>query len=392
MSPIAQKTLFELTQDGLVIGNKLKPLYPDFDVSAFVSDVRKEMQNQTIYNITNAIGKVLRHHLPQYYPAALSILMEYIKIESPSTPSKNPTPDVELSLRPISHFLSLYGLEDIKASLGAFGQLSKYLCTNGGQIREFIIQHPEVCFSQFGEWIKDENPNLRLFVAAAICMRGTWQKWLRPYISDLQPILDLLDQLYTDPDERVREHVAKDMRDIIKDFPELGYTTLIRWNQDSSKETKKLVHQALKYQLKVGDERAYRLLDLEVPSKLGKPNIKLIELKCKLSSHPINEPFQFFFSYTNESEDDQTILTYYIICYKRLTGHITRKRYRLSQRKLKPKQQVGYDKALFPLPSLKQYHDGKAGLGWHRLELEINGEVIDGFDFDVVAPIKRKTV
>ena len=57
MSPIAQKTLFDLTQDGLVIGNKLKPLYPDFDVSAFVSDVREEMQNQTIYNVTNAIGK-----------------------------------------------------------------------------------------------------------------------------------------------------------------------------------------------------------------------------------------------------------------------------------------------------------------------------------------------
>ena len=389
MSPIAQKTLFDLTQDGLVIGNKLKPLYPDFDVSAFVSDVREEMQNQTIYNVTNAIGKVLRHHLPQNYHEALSILIEYVKIESSTTSSKNTSTEVELSLRPISHFLSLYGLEDITASLNAFGELSKYRCTRGGQIREFIIQHPEECFSQFGEWIKDENPNLRLFVAAALCMRGTCQKWLRPYISDPQPILNILDQLYTDPDERVRELVAKDMRDIIKEFPEIGYTTLKKWKQDSSKETQKLIRQALKYQLKVGDERAYKLLDLEVPSKLGKPNIKLIALKCKQNPHPINKPFQFYFSYTNESEDDQIILTYYIICYKRLTGHITRKRYRLSQRKLKPKQQADYEKSLFPLPSLKQYHDGKAGLGWHRLELEINGEVIDGFDFDVVAPIKR---
>lgn len=388
MSQIVQKTLFDLTQDGLVIGNKLKPLYPDLNISAFVSDVRKEMQNQTIYNVTNTIGKVLRHHLPQNYSEALSILMEYVKIESPSTPSKNPSPEVELSLRPISHFLSLYGLEDFKASLHAFGELSKFRCTRGGQIREFIIKHPDECFRQFGEWVKDENPNLRLFVAAALCMRGTWQKWLRPYISDPQPILNILDQLYTDPDERVREHVAKDMRDIIKDFPEIGYTTLKRWNQSCSKETKNLLRQALKYELKVGDERAYKLLDLEVPSKLGKPYIKLIELKCKQSLHPINEPLQFFFSYMNKSDNDQTILTYYIICYKRFTGHITRKRYRLSQRKLKPKQQVDYEKTLFPLPSLKQYHDGKAGLGWHRLDLEINGDVIDGFDFDVVAPVK----
>ena len=299
MSPIAQKTLFDLTQDGLVIGNKLKPLYPDFDVSAFVSDVRKEMQNQTIYNITNAIGKILRHHLPQNYHEALSILMEYVKIESPKTPCKNPTPEVELSLRPISHFLSLYGLEDFKASLHAFGELSKFRCTRGGQIREFIIKHPEACFSQFGVWVKDENPNLRLFVAAALSMRGTWQKWLRPYISDPQPILNILDQLYTDPDERVREHVAKDMRDIIKEFPEIGYNTLKQWNQTSSKETQKLLRQALKYQLKIRDERAYKLLDLEVPSKLGKPIIELIALKCKQNQHPINEPFHFYFSYTN---------------------------------------------------------------------------------------------
>lgn len=390
MSPITQKTLFDLTQDGLVIGNKLKPLHPEFDVSAFVSDVRKEMQNQTIYNVTNAIGKVLRHHLPQNYQDALSILMEYVKKETTKTPSKNTTPELELSLRPISHFLSLYGLEDITTSLNAFGELSKYRCTRGGQIREFIIQHPDECFRQFGVWAKNENPNLRLFVAAALCMRGTWQKWLRPYISDPQPILNILDQLYTDPDERVREHVAKDMRDIIKEFPEIGYATIKQWNQGSrSTETQKLLRQALKYQLKIGDERAYKLLDLEVPSKLGKPKIKLIALKCNQNPHPINQPFQFYFSYTNESENDQSILTYYIICYKRLTGHITRKRYRLSQRKLKPKQQVDYEKSLFPLPSLKQYHDGKAGLGWHRLELEINGEVIDGVDFDVVDPIKR---
>ena len=385
MSPIAQKTLFDLTQDGLVIGNKLRPLYPDFDVDTFVSDVPQEMQNQTIYNVTNAIGKVLRHHLPRNYPEALSILMEYVKTEFPTTPSKNPTPDVELSLRPISHFLSLYGLEDFKVSLEAFGELSKYRCTRGSQIREFIIQHPEKCFIQFGEWVKDGNPNQRLFVADALCLRGTWQKWLRRYISDPQPILNILDKLYTDPDERVREHVAKDVRDIIKDFPEIGYTTLKRWNQDSSKETKKLIRQALKYQLKVGDDRAYKLLDLELPSELGKPKIKLIALKCIQSQHPVNKHFQFFFSYTNESEDDQTILTYYIICYKRVTGHITRKRYRLSQRQLKPKQQVDYEESLFPLPSLKQYHEGKAGLGWHRLELEINGEVIDGFDVEVVA-------
>ena len=43
-----QRTLFDLTQDGLVIGKKIQRIYPEFDVSAFVSDVRTEMEGQTI--------------------------------------------------------------------------------------------------------------------------------------------------------------------------------------------------------------------------------------------------------------------------------------------------------------------------------------------------------
>ena len=51
---------------------------------------------------------------------------------------------------------------------------------------------------------------------------------------------------------------------------------------------------------------------------------------------------------------------------------------------------VDYEKSLFPLPSLKQYHEGKAFLGWHRFELEVNGDVLDGFDFEATAPKAKR--
>ena len=34
--------------------------------------------------------------------------------------------------------------------------------------------------------------------------------------------------------------------------------------------------------------------------------------------------------------------------------------------------------------------DGKACLGWHRFEVEVNGDVLGGFDFEVIAPKDRK--
>ena len=384
-----QRTLFDLTQDGLVIGEKIQRICPEFDVSAFVSDVRTEMEGQTIYNVTKAIGRVLRQHLPENYSDALAILMEYVEIEAPPEPTRHLTAEVETSLRPIVHFVSLYGLADFDVSLDAFGELSKHRCTRGGEIRAFIIKDADRCFERFGEWVTDENANLRLFVAASLCTRGTWQQWLRPFIPDPQPILALLETLKDDPDVRVREQVATDMRDIVKDYPEAGYATLERWGQDGKSETQKILQQALKYQVKIGDERAFKLLGMGAVPKLGKANIALTELVPERQTLPIDEPFRFSFNLLSESDAEQTILTYYAVAYKRPTGHITRKRYRLSQRKLKPRQRVDYEKSLFPLPSLKQHHDGKACLGWHRFELEVNGDVLGGFDFEVTAPKDR---
>ena len=157
-----QRTLFDLTQDGLVIGKKLQRIYPEFDVSAFVADVRTEMEGQTIYNVTNAIGRVLRQHLPQDYADALAILMDFVEMEAPPEPTRNPTPEVETSLRPISYFVSRYGLADFDASLDAFCGLAKHRCTRGGDIRAFIIKDADRCFERFSEWVKDENANLRL--------------------------------------------------------------------------------------------------------------------------------------------------------------------------------------------------------------------------------------
>ncbi len=387
-----QRTLFDLTQDGLVISEKIQRIYPEFDVSAFVSDVRTDMVGQTIYNVTKAIGRVLRQHLPQDYSDALAILMNYVKMEAPPEPARHPTAETETSLRPIAHFISLYGLADFDASLDAFYELSKHRCTRGREIREFIIKDPNRCFERFSEWVTDKNANLRLFVAASLCTRGIRQKWLRPFIQDPQPIFALLEILKDDPDARVREQVATDMRDIVKDYPEAGYATLERWGQDGKVETQKILKQALKYQVKVGDERAFKLLGLGAVPKLDKAHIALIELKPERQTLPINETFDFSFSVQSESDAEQTILTYYAVAYKRPSGHITRKRYRLSQRKLKPRQRVDYEKSLFPLPSLKQHHDGKACLGWHRFELEVNGNVLGGFDFEVTTPKDRKSV
>ena len=98
-----QRTLFDLTQDSLVIGKKIQRIYPEFDVSTFVSDVRTEMEGQTLYNVTKAIGRVLRQHLPQNYSDALAILMTYVGIEAASKPTRHPTAEDDFQQNSCRH-------------------------------------------------------------------------------------------------------------------------------------------------------------------------------------------------------------------------------------------------------------------------------------------------
>ena len=90
-----QRTLFDLTQDGLVISEKIQRIYPEFDVSAFVADVRTEMKGQTICNVTKAIGRVLRQYLPQDYSDVLAILMDFVESEVPPEQTRHPTAKTE---------------------------------------------------------------------------------------------------------------------------------------------------------------------------------------------------------------------------------------------------------------------------------------------------------
>ena len=115
-----QRTLFDLTQDGLVIGEKIQRIYPEFDVSAFVADVRAEMEGQTIYNVTNAIGRVLRQYLPQDYADALAILMDFVETEAPPEPARHPTDETETSLRPICSFYQSLRVSGFRRISGRF--------------------------------------------------------------------------------------------------------------------------------------------------------------------------------------------------------------------------------------------------------------------------------
>ena len=72
--------------------------------------------------------------------------------------------------------------------------------------------------------------------------------------------------------------------------------------------------------MKIGDKRALKLLGLGTPAELGKAQVTLLELKPERETVPINDEFCFSFSLQSEADEPQTILTHYVVSYKRPTG------------------------------------------------------------------------
>ena len=95
-----QRTLFDLTQDGWVSGKKIRRIYPEFDVSTFVSDGDGGVDT---LQRDEAIGRVLRQHLPQNYSDALAILMTYVGIEAASKPTRHPTAEDDFQQNSCRH-------------------------------------------------------------------------------------------------------------------------------------------------------------------------------------------------------------------------------------------------------------------------------------------------
>ncbi|MBI1925383.1 ankyrin repeat domain-containing protein [Candidatus Poribacteria bacterium] len=355
-------------------GEKIQEVYPSFQTDAFVAGVRARMKNPPFHRISEfreaeVMGAELREHLPPDYSEALEILMTYLDRDRTSEK------DAGLNWGAISHFVGRYGLEHFDESMQAFYKLAKRNCVIRWSVREFVRRYPERALALFHQWVKDESPRVRVLVCDATAPRMAFDKSLKMFIEDPRPVLELLEPLKNDP--LARGGVAYNLYYMLKDNPDAAYETLERWQKDAGDETQEIIRHALHYQVKMGDPRALALLGYY------KPEVTLSDLKLERDTLRVREVFNFSFRLQSETDTPQNLQIDYAIHFKTARGRIRRKLYRLSKRRLKGRQKVDYQRRHFPLPSLKPFHEGKLHDGWHRLEIQVNGKVLDEVDFQV---------
>ena len=165
--------------------------------------------------------------------------------------------------------------------------------------------------------------------------------------------------------------MANHLNDICKDHPHLVIETFQRWRKGASKERLWIIRHALRTMVKQGDPAALELLGY------GPPQVSLHDLHIEPAQIQMGESFTFGFTLQSESDEAQNLIIDYVIHFVKANGKTSPKVFKLSTRMLNGRQSSHIQKKHTIKPiTTRRYYPGE-----HRLEIQVNGQVLGGTPF-----------
>ena len=83
---------------------------------------------------------------------------------------------------------------------------------------------------------------------------------LDAFIADPRPVLMLLDRLKNDTSRAVREAVAANLSDVLRDNPDVGFAAIDQWLKGAGPKTRETIRMAVRHSAWRGDPRCLALL------------------------------------------------------------------------------------------------------------------------------------
>jgi 3-methyladenine DNA glycosylase AlkC len=255
--PLAMVHRFDI-ELATFLGERIAGGYEPFDAAAFVETVRT---SDAPGGWPDSIATALRAHLPEYFPEAVEIL---IRTLGPPIPIERPM-DEAYRETPLAYFIAHYGLEEFDVSMRALYEIGKRSYSAHVALREFLVRYPEKTLALLRKWTKDRDPQIRRLVSGATSPRIRLKAMpgitkLTELIKDPRPVLELLNELKSDPSRPVRESVARSLSDILQDNPDIGYAAIDQWLKRAGDRTRETVRAAVRSAAWRGDPRSMALL------------------------------------------------------------------------------------------------------------------------------------
>ncbi len=352
------------------IADRISLVYPDFAHESFIQAVDAKLHELELKPRFGLIADKLYEFLPAHYPDAVQILVEIL---DSTKHNFEYTKDVGFRMLAIPTFVEKYGTDHLEASMDAMYIITRYTSCEFA-IRPFIMKYPKQTLEILHKWVHDDNEHVRRLVSEGTRPRLPWAPQLPDFIADPSPALEILTYLQDDESLYVRRSVANHLNDITKDHPERVIDTLEMWQKDATEGTQWLINHALRTLVKKGDSRALALLGF------GASKLELFDLDVTPKTLHFGQSLSLSFKLKSTAEIPQDLMIDYVMNFVKANGKTAPKVFKLKKTTLQAGETLTIEKSHSIRPiSTRKYYSGQ-----HRIEIQVNGQILGSINFELI--------
>lgn len=334
----------------------------DFNAKKFLKEVTENISDLSLNQRMRRTSEVLRANLPKDYKKTIAI-MEKVIPHTKRGYTNLVFPD----------FVGLYGHEDFNISMEALKLFTKYGSSEFA-IREFLKRDFNKTIKVMQAWSKDKDAHVRRLSSEGSRPRLPWSFKLDEVIKNPKVTSEILETLKEDEELYVRKSVANHLNDITKENADYMLELVNSWDKKNP-HTAWIIKHASRSLIKKGHAGSLSVFDFEKNVKVRIENFKKDKSKLKLG-----ESMKFGFDLISEKATLQKLVVDYIIHYRKKSGELSAKVFKLKEVELKPKEKLSISKSQV----FKDFTTRKHFAGKHELDIQVNGKILFKSDFTIL--------
>lgn len=355
------------------LAHSIKAAYPEFESHKFAKEVVSKFKDLELKQRISHITDCLYTYLPQDYKSAVKVILKALP---PVLDENKEDGDYgDFIHAPYGEFIAKYGCtkEFLLFSLHALKEITKRFSVEFA-IRPFLNNFQSETIAEILKWTQDKNYHVR-----RLCSEGTRPNlpWAEKVEISKISAFTILHILHADNTRYVTRSVANHLNDLTKKDPTLVLKYLKHWQKvgkQSREELDFINKQALRTLVKDGNKEALKFLGFGKNEGLSISNLRY--------GKKVNLDDSLIFSFDVFSKSSCAIIVDYILYAQNKLGKMAAKKvFKLKVSDINPNLLVQIQKkhSFKTGMTTRRYYKGK-----HRIELQVNGVVMEGFDFEVI--------
>jgi len=361
VAPSALKDMFDAARFRQIAG-LLADAHRGFDQKHFLEIATAGLDELSLTQRVRRATVACHVTLPAKYPAALRVL-------------KKIAPKVQQGFVGIflPDFVGVHGHAHFEESMDALKFFTLFSSAEFA-IREFLKRDLSRTLRVMEQWSLDPNEHVRRLASEGSRPRLPWSFRLDAIARDPALAEKILNNLKADPSLYVRKSVANHLNDISKDHPELMLDRLVAWGLKNP-HTAWIARHASRSLIKAGHPRSFHLFGFtsSVAVKLTRFTVTPTKLK-------LGETLTLSLTLKSGASKAQKLAVDYIVHYRKKTGQLAPKVFKLKELTLKAGETITLGKR----QRITEFTTRKHYAGRHAVEIMINGKVFGSRTFELM--------